>query len=73
MYVSVEDILDEVSGLTVNTPDDSLEEGPQLILQSPAGHQEDKTCMGTGQRVGYSMQIHSFSMYAKMHTEGITV
>ncbi|XP_041807857.1 T-lymphoma invasion and metastasis-inducing protein 1-like isoform X1 [Chelmon rostratus] len=47
---SQEDILDDVSGLTVNSPDDSLEEGPRLILQSPGGHQEDKTCTGTGQR-----------------------
>ncbi|KAG7999728.1 T-lymphoma invasion and metastasis-inducing protein 1, partial [Nibea albiflora] len=45
-----EDILDEVSGLTVNSPDESLEEGPRLILQSPRGHQEDKTCTGTGQK-----------------------
>lgn len=53
--------------MTVNSPDESLEEGPQLILQSPGGHQEDKTCMGTGQRVGYGMQIHNFDMYANMH------
>ncbi|XP_044077284.1 rho guanine nucleotide exchange factor TIAM1-like isoform X2 [Siniperca chuatsi] len=47
---SQEDILDEESGLTVNSPDESLEEGSQLTLQSPGGHQEDKTCMGTGQK-----------------------
>ncbi|XP_035522910.1 T-lymphoma invasion and metastasis-inducing protein 1 [Morone saxatilis] len=47
---SQEDILDEVSGLTVNSPDESLEEGPLLSLQSPGGHQEDKTYMGTGQK-----------------------
>ncbi|TMS13717.1 T-lymphoma invasion and metastasis-inducing protein 1, partial [Larimichthys crocea] len=47
---SQEDILDEVSGLTVTSPDESLEEGPRLILQSPRGHQEDKTCTGTGQK-----------------------
>ncbi|KAM3601111.1 uncharacterized protein V6R79_007783 [Siganus canaliculatus] len=47
---SQEDILDEVSGLTVNSADDSLEEGPRLILQSPGGHQEDRTCVGAGQK-----------------------
>ncbi|KAM9348065.1 rho guanine nucleotide exchange factor TIAM1-like [Symphorus nematophorus] len=45
-----EDILDEVSGLTVNSVDESLEEGPRLILQSPGGHQEDKACIGTSQK-----------------------
>ncbi|XP_034745750.1 T-lymphoma invasion and metastasis-inducing protein 1-like isoform X2 [Etheostoma cragini] len=45
---SQEDILDEVSGLTVESPDDSLEEGSRLTLQSPGDQQEDKTCMGTG-------------------------
>ncbi|XP_032388834.1 T-lymphoma invasion and metastasis-inducing protein 1 isoform X1 [Etheostoma spectabile] len=45
---SQEDILDEVSGLTVESPDDSLEEGSRLTLQSPGDYQEDKTCMGTG-------------------------
>ncbi|XP_071361970.1 rho guanine nucleotide exchange factor TIAM1 isoform X2 [Trachinotus anak] len=47
---SQEDILDEVSGLTVESPNDSLEEGPRLTLQSPGDHQEDKTCTGTGQK-----------------------
>ncbi|XP_038564223.1 T-lymphoma invasion and metastasis-inducing protein 1 isoform X3 [Micropterus salmoides] len=47
---SQEDILDEVSGLTVNSPDESLEEGSLLTLQSRGGHQEDKTCMGSGQK-----------------------
>ncbi|XP_034405445.1 T-lymphoma invasion and metastasis-inducing protein 1-like isoform X2 [Cyclopterus lumpus] len=47
---SQEDILDEVSGLTVESPEESLEEGSLLTLQSPRGHQEDKTCMGTGQK-----------------------
>lgn len=46
-----EDILDEVSGLTVNSPDDSMEEGARLNLHSPGGHQEDKTSVGTGQKV----------------------
>lgn len=57
--LSVEDILDEASGLTVNSPDESLEEGARLTLQSPGGHQEDKTCVGTGQKVGYDMQRHT--------------
>lgn len=60
--LSLEDILDEVSGLTVTSPDESLEEGPRLTLQSTRGHQEDKTCMGTGQKVGYVMQSHSFDV-----------
>ncbi|XP_018546663.1 rho guanine nucleotide exchange factor TIAM1 isoform X1 [Lates calcarifer] len=47
---SQEDILDEVSGLTVESPDDTLEEAPRLTLQSPGDHQEDKTCAGTGQK-----------------------
>ncbi|XP_019952842.2 rho guanine nucleotide exchange factor TIAM1 isoform X1 [Paralichthys olivaceus] len=47
---SQEDILDEVSGLTVESPDESLEEGPQLTLQSPRDNQEDKTCTGAGQK-----------------------
>ncbi|XP_074527920.1 rho guanine nucleotide exchange factor TIAM1-like [Halichoeres trimaculatus] len=47
---SQEDILDEVSGLTVNTPDDSLNEGPRLTLQSPGAHQTDKSFMGIGQK-----------------------
>lgn len=54
---SAEDILDEVSGLTVNSPDESLEEGP-----SPGGHQEDKTFTGTGQKVGRGMQKRNFEM-----------
>lgn len=48
----VEDILDEVSGLTVDSQDDTLGEGPQLKQQSPGGHQEDRSFMGTGQKVG---------------------
>uniref|UniRef100_A0A3B4UG40 TIAM Rac1 associated GEF 1 n=1 Tax=Seriola dumerili TaxID=41447 RepID=A0A3B4UG40_SERDU len=47
---SQEDILDEVSGLTVESPDESLEEGPRLTPQSPGDPQEDKTCTGTGQK-----------------------
>ncbi|XP_075958443.1 rho guanine nucleotide exchange factor TIAM1 [Anarhichas minor] len=47
---SQEDILDEVSGLTVESPDQSLVEGSRRTLQSPGDHQEDKTCMGTGQK-----------------------
>lgn len=68
--VSLEDILDEVSGLTVNSPDASLEEGPQPILQSPRGQQEDKTCMGTGQRVGCGKQ-HNFDNYAHIHRHAV--
>ncbi|XP_040006587.1 T-lymphoma invasion and metastasis-inducing protein 1-like isoform X1 [Xiphias gladius] len=46
---SQEDILDEVSGLTVDSPDNSLQGGPRLTLQSPGDHQQDKTFTGTGQ------------------------
>lgn len=67
LSLSVEDILDEVSGLTVNSPDESLEEGSLLTLQSRGGHQEDKTCMGSGQKVGYGMQRHSFDIYTNIH------
>ncbi|KAK5917905.1 hypothetical protein CgunFtcFv8_002715 [Champsocephalus gunnari] len=47
---SQEDILDEVSGLTVESPDQSMEEGSRLTPQSPGDYQEDKTCLGTGQK-----------------------
>ncbi|XP_042286382.1 rho guanine nucleotide exchange factor TIAM1 isoform X2 [Thunnus maccoyii] len=47
---SQEDILDEVSGLTVESLDESLAEGPRLTLQSPGDHQEDKTCTGAEQK-----------------------
>ncbi|XP_041657866.1 T-lymphoma invasion and metastasis-inducing protein 1 isoform X2 [Cheilinus undulatus] len=47
---SQEDILDEVSGLTVTSQDESLDEGPRLTLQSPGGHLEDKTFIGIGQK-----------------------
>lgn len=59
-FIFAEDILDEVSGLTVNSPDETLEEGPQLLLQSPGGHQEDKLSMGTRQKVGCSMHIRRY-------------
>lgn len=67
VFVSVEDILDEVSGLTVNSPDESLEEGPRLVLQSPGGLQEDKAGVGTGQRVGFDVPTHNFDMNANTH------
>ncbi|KAM6984184.1 rho guanine nucleotide exchange factor TIAM1 isoform 1-T2 [Tautogolabrus adspersus] len=47
---SQEDILDEVSGLTVNSQDESLDEGHRLTQQSPGGHLEDKTFIGMGQK-----------------------
>ncbi|KAM4545415.1 rho guanine nucleotide exchange factor TIAM1 isoform 3-T3 [Odontesthes bonariensis] len=47
---SQEDILDEVSGLTVESPDESLEEGPLLTLRSPGDHSDDRSFMGTGQK-----------------------
>lgn len=59
--------MDEVSGLTVNSPDETLEEGPHLLLQSPGGHQEDRSCAGTGQRVGHEMQMRNFDMHANVH------
>lgn len=57
VFIFAEDILDEVSGLTVTSPDETLEEGAQLLLQSPGGHQEDNLSMGTRQKVGHSMHI----------------
>ncbi|KAM6907302.1 rho guanine nucleotide exchange factor TIAM1 [Xenentodon cancila] len=54
---SQEDILDEVSGLTVDSQDDSLDEGPQQTQQSP-GDQEDRTYMMTGQK--NSEQVTAF-------------
>ncbi|XP_059207187.1 rho guanine nucleotide exchange factor TIAM1-like isoform X2 [Centropristis striata] len=45
-----EDILDEVSGLTAESQNESLVEGSRPTLQSPVDPQEDKTCMGTGQK-----------------------
>ncbi|XP_028277732.1 T-lymphoma invasion and metastasis-inducing protein 1 isoform X3 [Parambassis ranga] len=47
---SQEDILDEVSGLTLESPDESLDEGPGLMAQCPGDHPEDKTCMGSRQK-----------------------
>lgn len=67
VFVSVEDILDEVSGLTVHSPDGSLEEGPRLILQSPGGPQEDKAGAGTGQRVRLDVPTRNFDMNGNMH------
>lgn len=57
VFIFAEDILDEVSGLTVTSPDETLEEGAQLLLLSPGGHQEDKLSTGTRQKVGHSMHI----------------
>lgn len=57
--LSVEDILDEVSGLTVESPDDSLEEASPLTLRSPEDHQEDKTRVWTGQKVEHGVQTHN--------------
>lgn len=54
IHVFAEDILDEVSGLTVTSPDEAVEEEPQLLLRSPAGHQEGKISVGTGHKVGWS-------------------
>ncbi|XP_035998951.1 T-lymphoma invasion and metastasis-inducing protein 1 isoform X1 [Fundulus heteroclitus] len=45
-----ENILDEVSGLTVESLDESLEEGPLLTLPSPGDHHEDRTLMAAGQK-----------------------
>ncbi|XP_037544235.1 T-lymphoma invasion and metastasis-inducing protein 1 [Nematolebias whitei] len=45
---SQEDILDEVSGLTVQSLDESLEEEPQL---SPRDHQEDRTFLTASHKV----------------------
>lgn len=50
--VIAENILDEVSGLTVESPDESMEEGPLLTLQSPRDHHSDRTLMAAGQKVG---------------------
>ncbi|XP_030602270.1 T-lymphoma invasion and metastasis-inducing protein 1-like [Archocentrus centrarchus] len=47
---SQEDILDDVSGLTLESPDETLEEEPCLSLQSHGDHQEDKACTGTGHK-----------------------
>lgn len=55
--LSAEDILDDVSELAVNSPDEGSEDGPHLLLPSPAGHPEDqKTSAGSGQRVGHHTQ-----------------
>lgn len=44
----------------MNSPDETLEEGPQLLLQSPGGHQEDKLSIGTRQKVGCSMHTRRY-------------
>ncbi|KAM9728951.1 rho guanine nucleotide exchange factor TIAM1 isoform 2-T2 [Menidia menidia] len=45
---SQEDILDEVSGLTVESLEDTLEAGCGLTLQSPGSHPEDRSFVGAG-------------------------
>uniref|UniRef100_A0A3B3V3Z2 TIAM Rac1 associated GEF 1 n=1 Tax=Poecilia latipinna TaxID=48699 RepID=A0A3B3V3Z2_9TELE len=47
---SQENILDEASGLTVESPDESMEEEPLLTLQSPRDHYNDRTLMAAGQK-----------------------
>ncbi|KAF6716261.1 T-lymphoma invasion and metastasis-inducing protein 1 [Oryzias melastigma] len=47
---SQEDILDGVSGLTVDSPDESLEEGPQLDQQTPEDLQENRTFIEIGEK-----------------------
>ncbi|XP_075887764.1 rho guanine nucleotide exchange factor TIAM1-like isoform X2 [Nelusetta ayraudi] len=48
---SQEDILDDVSELAVNSPDEGSEDGPHPLLPSPGGHPEDqKSSAGSGQR-----------------------
>lgn len=44
----------------MNSPDETLEEGPQLLLQSPGGHQEDKLFTGTRQKVGGIMHTRRY-------------
>lgn len=58
--VFAEDILDEVSVLTLTSPDETMEEGPRLLLQSPAGHQEGKITVGTAQKVGCIKHGHRY-------------
>lgn len=58
--VFAEDILDEVSVLTLTSPDETMEEGPQLLLQSPAGHQGGKTSVGTALKVGCVKHGHRY-------------
>ncbi|XP_030009863.1 T-lymphoma invasion and metastasis-inducing protein 1-like isoform X2 [Sphaeramia orbicularis] len=55
-----EDILDDVSGLTVESPNETAEEGPQLTAQSPADP-EDKTCTGVGQKS--TEQVTAFCLH----------
>uniref|UniRef100_A0A8C2ZIV6 TIAM Rac1 associated GEF 1 n=1 Tax=Cyclopterus lumpus TaxID=8103 RepID=A0A8C2ZIV6_CYCLU len=47
-----------VSGLTVESPEESLEEGSLLTLQSPRGHQEDKT---TEQVTAFCRSLHDMN------------
>lgn len=65
VFILAEDILDEVSGLTVNSPDETLEEGPQLLLQSPGGHQEDQLSTGTRQKVGCRVHIRRYDSFVR--------
>lgn len=60
-FLFVEDILDEVSGLTLESPDETLTEEPCVSLHSHGDHQEDKTCTGTGHKVRNGSQSHSFT------------
>ncbi|XP_053297487.1 rho guanine nucleotide exchange factor TIAM1 isoform X1 [Pleuronectes platessa] len=64
---SQEDILDEVSGLTVESSDMSLEEGPQPTLQSPGDNQEDKT--GAGQKSTEQVTVFCRSLHDMNPTE----
>uniref|UniRef100_A0A3Q2PRY1 TIAM Rac1 associated GEF 1 n=1 Tax=Fundulus heteroclitus TaxID=8078 RepID=A0A3Q2PRY1_FUNHE len=56
-----ENILDEVSGLTVESLDESLEEGPLLTLPSPGDHHEDRTLMSTEQVTAFCRGPHDMN------------
>lgn len=73
-FVSAEDILDDVSELAVNSPDEGPDDGPHLLLPSPGCHPEDlKSSVGSGQRVGHRMQIlRNSSVRMQMWNKGCT-
>lgn len=57
LSVFLEDILDEVSGLTAESPDESLDEEPLL---SPRDHQEDRSFTAASQKVDEDLLPHTF-------------
>jgi hypothetical protein len=64
----LEDILDEVSGLTVVSPDDTLEDESVLDLENSGHNQADYTEPGQKVRVGTSA-LHILLLCSPLYTK----